>query len=189
MGLLAETEAHHAVVYVGCVVGVDVPVLPVVGRDGEAEGPALTVAPGGQGLHLLDIPCRVHPQEPARVALGKEGVATREEGDTPRHLEVRGDHAHPHLYLAGVRRPTPLLCGRRTFGGGVLLYRRLRRSGMRGLRTRRDARRDAVPRGPYPTAHVIVKGFRSRDDRGAMPGVQLGRGTVGKAIYEEDPGW
>ena len=77
-------------------VGVDEPVSPVVGRDGEAEQAALAGA-GVDARHAhhdpLAPPVGRDAQDAAGGALADERVPARQEGDAPRDLEPGDDRA------------------------------------------------------------------------------------------------
>src|SRR5215207_1053879 len=74
LGRLASAESYDSVVYLGRVVSVDVAVVPVIWRDGDAEQPALARATLWEGLDLSHFTGRTYPQKPPRVTLGNERV-------------------------------------------------------------------------------------------------------------------
>jgi hypothetical protein len=91
-GVAVEPETHDAVVGVGGVVRVHPPVLGVVGRDREAQQPAL--ATHVDARHLVHparlAAARRHLDDAAGVALGDEGIAVRQKRHPPRHVEPAG---------------------------------------------------------------------------------------------------
>src|SRR5829696_7025873 len=93
LGLLARPEPDHAVVPLGRVIGIDVVILLVIGRDGDAEQPALARPSLGQGLDLPDFTGGIHSEEPTRVAFRNEGVTIGQERERPGHFQVRGESA------------------------------------------------------------------------------------------------
>src|SRR5829696_819381 len=94
LGLLAWPEPDHAVVPLGRVIGIDVVILLVIGRDGDAEQPALARPPLWQGLDLPDFARGTYSEEPTRVAFCNKGVTLGQERERPGHFQVRGESAH-----------------------------------------------------------------------------------------------